>query len=287
MSSVSIAAALRECKLDRLEAQLLLGHVLGVDRVWLLTHDDEVLSDEQRLQFESLVDRRNAGEPIAYILGVREFMGLEFEVNPSVLIPRPDTEILVELGLSFLHERARSQSQSRSREPARPARVLDLGTGSGAIAISIARYCDSCEVYATDVSDASLQTAARNAQKLGVAVQFYAGSWWEALPPEIGIFDLLLSNPPYIRADDKHLGCGDVRYEPLSALVGGNDGVNAYRDIVSRSREFMRSGAMLAFEHGWDQGEAVREIMRRGHCHKIETHRDLAGHDRVTCGVIT
>lgn len=273
MPHLTIGEILKKSGLDRLESQIILAHVLGVDRVWLFVHDDVLICEEQKLEFDTLVQRRLEGEPIAYLVGSREFMGLELNVDNSVLIPRPDTELLVECALDFL------------KTTPTGARILDLGTGSGAIAISIANFMPKCEVYAVDISKEALKVAYLNAKNHGVHINFFEGSWFDALPYDVGTFDLIVSNPPYIASDDIHLQLGDVRYEPITALVGGNDGLSEYIKIMKQVHDFIHSGSAIMFEHGWTQGAELRRILEQGHCHKINTHKDLAGHERVTCGV--
>lgn len=258
--------------LPHLETRMLWQHVLGVSRTWLITHDTDPISDDAVKQYRALERRRLAGEPVAYILGEREFMGHMFSVTPDVLIPRPETELLVE---TALHAVARLQSP----------KVLDLGTGSGAIAISIALARPDATVVATDISVAALKVARANATRLGASVGFFAGSWYDALATHED-FDVIVSNPPYIAVCDAHLGQGDVRFEPSRALTDGADGLGAIRAIVSGSHHWLRRGGALYLEHGWDQGDAVRQLLQQARFERVRSLPDLAGIDRVTGGYL-
>lgn len=258
--------------LPRLETHMLWQHVLGVSRVWLITHDTDPLPDEAVMRYQQLEKRRLQGEPMAYILGHREFMGHSFQVTPDVLIPRPETELLVETALHAIQDR-----------PA-PA-VLDLGTGSGAIAISIALARPDATVVATDVSAAALDVARRNARQLGASVSFSQGSWYDALSSNAD-FDVIVSNPPYIAVCDGHLTQGDVRFEPAGALSDGADGLGALRAIVSDSPSRLRAGGALFVEHGWDQAQAVRHLLQHVRYARITSLPDLAGIERVTGGYL-
>lgn len=254
-----------------LEADLLLRHALGVDRAWLYANGDRQIDTSLEQEYRDLVARRREGEPIAHITGVREFWSLPLRVTPDVLIPRPDTELLVEVGLSFIPERA-------------PCRVADLGTGSGAVALAIASERPDCEVHATDISPAALEVARSNgASLLPERVAFHLGSWFEPLE---GCFNVVVSNPPYINAEDSHLEQGDVRYEPADALTPGSDGLAAIREIAERAREYLLPGGWLAFEHGHDQGASARGILENLGYVKITTHQDLEKRDRVTSGLL-
>jgi release factor glutamine methyltransferase len=260
------------CPLPRLEAQMLWQHVLNVPRAWLIAHDTDPVPAQALQAYRQLRDRRLAGEPMAYILGWREFMGHRFKVSPAVLIPRPDTEVLVETALAHLQQLPKG------------ARVLDLGTGSGAIAISIALAQPDLTVVATDASEAALDIARGNARDLGAQVQFFAGSWYDALPDGMA-FDLIVSNPPYIAAHDHHLDQGDLRFEPGSALTDGADGLNDLRAIVQGAARYMCKPGALFLEHGWDQGAAVRELLTQAGFKQAHTVNDLAGMERVSCGL--
>jgi len=260
-----------DVSLPRLEVQMLLAHVLGQPRVWLIAHDDHVLAQAEFERFQTLCQRRLVGEPMAYLVRQREFMGLTFEVNASVLIPRPETELLVETALAVV---------SGVTAP----RVLDLGTGSGAIALSMAHARPDAEVWATDISTAALELAQRNADRLGVDVQFLQGSWFDALDGLSPRFDVIVSNPPYIAAGDAHLSQGDLRFEPWGALTDESDGLMAYRLILARASQFLAVGGSLCLEHGFDQGTAVADLLRQAGFLDIKTIQDLSGHPRVTAG---
>ena len=231
----------------RIEAQCLLQHVLNVPRSYLLAHAEQVLNATQQATYDSLLQRRLSGEPVAHILGEREFFGLTFKVTPDTLIPRPETELLVELALQ--------------RIPAHgPFRVLDLGTGSGAIAISIAQNRPDAEVVAVDASEAALQVARENARNLGAAnVSIFYSDWFSGLSGER--YNLIVSNPPYVASGDIHLTQGDVRFEPISALASGTDGLDDIRRIIVGAGKFLEHGAWLLLEHGYDQADKVRRIL--------------------------
>lgn len=254
---------------DRLEAELLLVHVLGKPRSWLIAHADDVLDVAQAAAFDALVQRRHAGEPVAYITGRRGFWSLELEVTPATLIPRPETELLVELALARL--------------PAAGC-VVDLGTGSGAIALAIAREHPQAKVVATDASLDALAVAQRNAVRLGLAhVRFMHGDWFAPLAGER--FHVIVSNPPYIEADDPHLEQGDLRFEPASALASGADGLDDIRRIVKDARAHLEPGGWLMMEHGWNQGDAVRGVLSTAGYRDVFTAQDLEHRDRVSGGI--
>jgi release factor glutamine methyltransferase len=255
---------------DRLEAELLLVHVLGKPRSWLIAHADDELDVTHAAAFDALVQRRSDGEPVAYITGRRGFWSLDLEVTPATLIPRPETELLVELALDRL--------------PATGAtRVADLGTGSGAIALAIARESPAAQVLATDASADALAVAQRNAIAQRIAnVAFAHGDWLSPLGDQA--FDVIVSNPPYIEADDPHLGRGDLRFEPMSALASGADGLDDIRRIVADSRAHLKPGGWLLMEHGWNQGDAVRALLQASGYRDVFTARDLEQRDRVSGG---
>jgi release factor glutamine methyltransferase len=255
----------------RLEIQILLCHVLGVARSWLIGHDRDTLQKPAEQAYATLLARRLAGEPIAYIVGSREFFGLEFKTTQAVLIPRPETELLVELALERI-----PQNQ--------PCNVLDLGTGSGAIAISIAKNRPFATVTAVDQSQAALAVARENAARLQVHnLRLLHGNWFDTLEEEM--FELIVSNPPYVEAADPHLLQGDVRFEPLSALASGEDGLDDIRCIAAAAPQHLRPGGWLLFEHGYNQGADCRELLRQQGFSAVETNRDLAGLERVSLGV--
>lgn len=258
-------------KLPRLERQMLWQHVLQVPRAWLIAHDTDPLTPAAIASFRHLEDQRLAGTPMAYLLGYREFMGHDFQVSPAVLIPRPETELLVETGLDYLKGRV-------------APRVLDLGTGSGAIAISLALACPAATVVATDLSYDALSVAQGNASRLGARVEFLHGSWYHALSDHKG-FDLIVSNPPYISAGDSHLTQGDVRFEPITALTDGSDGLSALRAITQGAGQWLMPQGALFMEHGWDQAQAVRQLLHQACFEQVASLPDLAGIDRVTGGI--
>ena len=266
----TLRSLLRERALPPLESRMLWQHVLKVPRSWLLAHDGEPLTEHHVQAYRQLEARRLAGEPMAYILGVREFMGHEFQVSEAVLIPRPETELLVEKAVELIRER-------------NAVDVLDLGTGSGAIAVSIALECPQARVTATDLSPSALVVARRNAQLLGAEVQFFEGSWYQALP-EGKVFDLVVSNPPYIPMDDPHLAQGDLRFEPATALCDGHDGLDAYRAIVAGAPARLRSGGSLYVEHGFNQAGEVCSLLTQAGFHAVHSLPDLAGILRVSGG---
>ncbi len=254
---------------DRLEAELLLVHVLGKPRSWLVAHADDVLDDATAAVFASLIERRTGGEPVAYITGHRGFWTLDLDVTPATLIPRPETELLVELALERMTPRSR---------------VADLGTGSGAIALALARESAAASVVASDASADALAVARRNADKHGIAnVRFVHGDWLTPLAGEQ--FDVIVSNPPYIEAHDPHLEQGDLRFEPASALASGNDGLDDIRRIVDAARAHLTPGGWLMMEHGWNQGEAVRALLVQAGYTQVFTAQDLEQRDRVSGGV--
>jgi release factor glutamine methyltransferase len=252
----------------RLEAELLLSRTLGKSRAWLYAWPEHEASDEQQAAFGRLVEARVRGEPIAYLTGQREFWSLDLAVTPDVLIPRPETELLVELALARIPRDAN-------------VRVADLGTGSGAIALALARERPLARVLATDVSAAALAVARANAERLHLRnVEFAAGDWCSALADDR--FDVIVSNPPYIARGDEHLGIGDLRSEPMLALASGIDGLDAIRDIIAQAPAHLRDGGWLLLEHGWDQAARVRDLLDARSFRAIATERDAAGHERVT-----
>lgn len=259
------------CRLPRLETRMLLEQALRRPRAWLLAHDDEPLPEAAVQLFLGWVRRREAGEPMAYLLGEREFMGWMFEVTPDVLIPRPDTETLVATALDIIRDR-----------PA--VRVLDLGTGSGAIAISLALMCPDAVVHASDASRAALAVARRNGERLNAAVQWHQGDWYAALADVEPGFDLIVSNPPYIAREDPHLVQGDLRFEPAEALTDGADGLQDLREIVQGAGAWLKPGGWLWLEHGWDQAQAVRALLLAHGFADVSSQRDLAGIERISGG---
>lgn len=288
MDAARLAAALAlDAGGARIEVQALLQRVLDKPRAWLLAHAEQVLTEAQQVIYQDLLQRRLAGEPLAYILGEREFYGLNFSVTPAVLIPRPETELLVELALERLAspspDLSATLSRERERGGGRGLRVLDLGTGSGAIALSIAHVRPDAEVTAVDASEGALQVAGHNAQRLGIGnVRFVRSNWFAGLNGER--FDLIVSNPPYVAADDPHLRQGDLRFEPASALASGADGLDDIRRIVADAPAYLDPGGWLLFEHGYDQAERVRELLRQAGFGEAYSACDLAGIERVSGG---
>jgi release factor glutamine methyltransferase len=260
------------CALDmdaassRIEVQCLLQAVLKVNRAYLLTHPERVLDEGESLRYTALFSRRMKGEPIAYILGEREFFGHAFKVTADTLIPRPETELLVELALQQI---------------GRHQRMLDLGTGSGAIAITVAHARPDIEVIAVDASMAALDVARYNANALKANnVRFLQSDWFSGLDGER--FDIIVSNPPYIESNDEHLS--GLSFEPLIALVSGADGLDDIRRIVKGAVHYLKPGGWLMLEHGYDQAEKVRELLRQSGFSEISSERDLSGIERVTKG---
>lgn len=266
---MTIGQLLAQCGLPPLEARMLLEHLLDKTRAWLIAHADEATGAANERAFAALVERRRQGEPIAYILGRREFYGLEFGVTPSVLIPRPETELLVDLSFERIPRKA-------------AVRVLDLGTGSGAIAVALAKGRPQARVTAVDVDYAAICVARANASRHGASVRFSCGDWFGALSGET--FDLIVSNPPYVAAGDPHLALGDVRFEPRRALVGGADGLDCIRAIIASAGAHLRPGACLLFEHGYDQAEACRVLLEAEGYQGVQSWPDLAGIARVSGG---
>jgi len=255
----------------RAEAEILLAHALGRDRTTLWAHPAAPVPAAPAARCRELVRRRAAGEPVAYLTGRRGFWTLELEVTPAVLIPRPETELLVELTLGLL---AADQ----------PARVADLGTGSGAIALALASERPRWTVVATDASADALAVARGNAVRLGLAgVDFRLGSWTEALAPGEP-FEAIVSNPPYVAEGDPHLVEGDLPFEPRAALAAGPDGLAAVRALVPAAMPHLAPGGWLLLEHGAEQGPAVREVLREAGLEAVRTVPDLAGLDRVSLG---
>jgi len=261
-----------EASTARLEVQCLLQSALHVPRVYLLAHPERCLTDAEFAHYTELMQRRLHGEPIAYILGEREFYGMNLKVTLATLIPRPDTELLVELALQRipLHERCA---------------VLDLGTGSGAIALAIAQACPRAEVLACDASTAALAVAQENARALGISnASFVQSDWFASLGMQR--FTLIVSNPPYIAAGDPHLAQGDVRFEPVSALISGMDGLDDIRHIITQSSSHLLPGGWLLLEHGYDQAARVRSLFERAEFDDVFSACDLAGIERVSGGRI-
>jgi release factor glutamine methyltransferase len=270
------AALLRASALPPLEARILLGHVLGWRRTELITRSDEPLDAALVARYQALEARRLAGEPVAQLVGAREFFGLDFEVTPDVLIPRPETELLVETVLAELEGMARP-------------RVLDLGTGTGAIAIAIASARPDAQVWAVDRSAEALAVATRNAARLldqtrhGGPLQLARSDWYDALDPTLR-FDVIVSNPPYIASGDPHLSEGDLRFEPRGALTDEADGLSAIRTIITGAPSRFAERGVLWLEHGYDQAAAVRALLDAAGFAAARSERDLAGIERISGG---
>ena len=271
--SQAIAAALAE-GLDRLDAQLLLLHALGKpahDRAWLLAHDTDALAPVMQATFDACVQRRAAGEPLAYITGHKEFFGLDLLVDARVLVPRPDTETLVEWALKVLPTHAHTA----------PA-VLDLGTGSGAIALALKATRPALRLSAIDSSEAALAVARANAQCLGLDVRFSQGAWFTGLPRPDAQYQLIVSNPPYIAAQDKHLDA--LTFEPLQALASGADGLDDIRCIITQAPAHLHPGGWLLLEHGYDQAIKVRELLLAAGLVNVQSRCDLSDIERCSGG---
>ncbi|HTD06771.1 peptide chain release factor N(5)-glutamine methyltransferase [Undibacterium sp.] len=267
----TIAACEASSPLDKLETRILLMHALGLTRIQLITQSDLELDAGQIASLQSLIQRRINGEPIAYITGEREFFGLSFQVTPDVLIPRADTELLVELALQYAPQHGS---------------LLDMGTGSGAIAIAVAHQRPDLQVTALDVSPAALQIAGQNAQRIlsPMRLQLLQSDWYDALHDRQ--FDTIVSNPPYIVKDDQHLSQGDLRFEPVNALTDHADGLSAYRSIIGGAGAHLQQGGWLLMEHGYDQAEAVRKLLTKHGYGQVQSWRDLAGIERVSGGIL-
>jgi release factor glutamine methyltransferase len=262
--------------LPRVDARALAEQASGRSRTWLIAHGDAPAPTEAAAAFRALAARRRAGEPLAYLLGWREFRGHRFAVSPAVLVPRPETEGLVDAALARLRPPGAGGA---------PPRVLDLGTGSGAIAVSIALARPDAAVTATDASADALAIARSNALALGApAIDFRQGDWWAALCADAAPFDLVVSNPPYVAAADPHLLDGSLRHEPLAALAAGADGLDAIEAIVAGAPPRLAAGGWLLLEHGHDQGAAVRARLAAAGFAGVATLRDLQGLERIGLG---
>ncbi len=294
----------------KFELLSLLQHAFKVNHAWLITHENDALDliigqANSQAAFEALLKRRLTGEPIAYILGAREFYGLNLKVTPATLIPRPDTETLVETALAKIPHNDNTTSPSSPRK--RPSLlnlnqkmdcrlrgndelgVLDLGTGTGAIALAIAKHRPQTLVTAVDASQAALNIALENAQNLAITnVRFLLSDWFSALSQDNNKqkFDVIVSNPPYIEASDAHLKQGDLRFEPLSALASGADGLDAIRTIITQAPQHLKPHGWLMLEHGYNQAEQVAALLKQAGFSEISHCQDLAGIDRVTIGKV-
>ncbi|MBV6750030.1 peptide chain release factor N(5)-glutamine methyltransferase [Pseudomonas chlororaphis] len=269
IASLLRAADLPDSPTARLDAELLLAAALGKSRSYLHTWPEKIVSSEAALAFSDFLLRRRGGEPVAYILGQQGFWKLDLEVAPHTLIPRPDTELLVEAALELL--------------PATPARVLDLGTGSGAIALALANERPAWQVTAVDRVPEAVALAERNRQRLGLNnATVLSSHWFSALDGQR--FHLIISNPPYIASSDPHLAEGDVRFEPASALVAGVDGLDDLRLIIAQAPKHLEADGWLMLEHGYDQAEAVRELLSAQGFSEVHSRTDLGGHQRISLG---
>ncbi len=252
------------------EAQLLLAHTLGCQRSYLIAYPELEPADNNRHAYLRLIERRCQGEPVAYLIGHKEFYGINLEVNTNVLIPRPETELLVDHALELLPD---------------DGSAVDLGTGSGAIAIALAKSRHQAQIIATDLSTDALTLARSNAQKYQLNnILFYDGHWFDALPHSINQLDMIVSNPPYVEAGDQHLSQGDCRFEPTMALTPGKNSTSALQSIIEFAPKYLKHGGWLLLEHGFDQAEAVRQYFQQGPWGEIRNIVDLAGQPRVSLG---
>ncbi|NQZ94313.1 MAG: peptide chain release factor N(5)-glutamine methyltransferase [Moritella sp.] len=253
----------------KLDAEVILCFLLEKDRSYLFAWDDKVMDDDIIRRFTALIMRRQAGEPVAHILGYREFWSLELEVSADTLIPRPDTEVLVEQALACM--------------PSHACQVLDLGTGTGAIALALASESPQATVTAIEYQQGAAALARRNVKRCGFDVAVLQGSWFEPLKASQR-FDVIVSNPPYIDAHDPHLAMGDVRFEPLTALVAADNGLADLKHIISQGYQFLTVDGWLLVEHGFEQGAAVRALFTASNYHQVVTHKDYGNNDRITVG---
>ncbi|NTX70737.1 peptide chain release factor N(5)-glutamine methyltransferase [Lelliottia amnigena] len=260
---------LSESESPRRDAEILLEHVTGKARTFILAFGETALTADQHAQLSALLSRRKAGEPVAHLTGEREFWSLPLYVSAATLIPRPDTECLVEHALARL--------------PATACRILDLGTGTGAIALALASERPDCQITAVDVMPDAVALALRNVARLGFNnVKIQQSSWFDALVGQQ--FDMIVSNPPYIDECDPHLSQGDVRFEPLTALVAAEEGLADIAHIVTVSRQYLTAGGWLLIEHGWTQAEAVHALFTQAGYERVDTCQDYGGNDRLTLG---
>jgi release factor glutamine methyltransferase len=256
--------------LSRVDAEFLLSYFLSKPRSWLYAYSDFQLKPEQVIKFQELINRRVNGEPVAYITGRRGFWSFDLHVTPDTLIPRPETELLVELAIERIDPNLNSQ-------------VLDLGTGTGAIALAIAQECPKAKVVAVDYSEPTLEVARKNVAELHIRnLELLKSNWYEALGERR--FDVIASNPPYIELNDEHLSQGDLRFEPISALASGQDGLDDIRLIIKGAKNHLNPNGWLMIEHGWNQAEAIRQLFEQAGFVKISTEQDLGKRDRVTLG---
>lgn len=284
----TIAALLERTPLNKTDAKALLGYLLNQHLGWprsaLISRDQEPLPDELLIAWKSLEAQRASGVPVAYLTGVKGFHGIELKVNEAVLIPRPETELLVDLTLDEMR-------RIHANSPNQTIQILDLGTGSGAIALAIAHACAICKVpinlsiLGIDESTAAIELARENAKALGLnhLVKFLQSNWYDAIPDRYQTAcHVIVSNPPYIQKDDPHLQDGDLRFEPKVALTDNSDGLSCIREIVNHAHHYLKPGGLIAIEHGYDQAAAVATLLEKRAFHKIAAITDLAGHLRVT-----
>lgn len=270
----SIKELLGQTRLEKIDAKVLLAHLVQKYLQWpksaLISKDTDSLPENLLKEWQNLESRRLAGEPVAYILEKKEFFNIQLKVGPDVLIPRSETELLIELVIEYIEK-------NFNKSP----RILDLGTGSGAIALALAKNIPQAQLTAVDISPKALSIAQHNAHllKLEQQLHFYQGSWFDALPQEIEtpLFDVIVSNPPYIKAQDPHLNTGDLRFEPPDALTDHLDGLSAYRTIFNQAKSFLNDNGMLIVEHGYDQSEKVSKLLQDLSYSNIQIHYDLAG----------
>ena len=273
----SLDDLIRHSQLPRAEARRLLASLTGQPLTWFMAHGDDPADPDTTTRFQALAERRRAGEPLAYLLGQQEFYGRPFAVSPAVLIPRADTETLVETALEQL-------LLQRQQRRAVPLSLLELGTGSGIIAITLALKAPDTEVHAVERSPDALAVAQQNAKALGAdRIHWHTGNWWQALACPRR-FDLIVSNPPYIAANDHHLQQGDLRFEPPQALAAGPDGLDDLRIIIGGAPAHLNPGGWLLLEHGYDQEAPVQALLRDAGFADVFTRRDLAGQPRVSGG---
>ena len=267
----SVAGMLRIANIDPMDARTLLRAAMGVSDAHLIAYPEQVLTRLQRERYLAWIARRQAGEPVAYLTGEREFYSLAFKVTPAVLIPRPETETLVEAAL----ERVAADV---------PQRVLELATGSGCVAVAIALRRPRARVTATDASSAALAVACENAARHGANIEFVESDWFAALAGRR--FHLIVCNPPYVAERDPHLAEGDLRFEPRAALVGGADGLSCIRLIIAQARAYLEAGGAFAIEHGYDQGARCRGLLKAAGFREAASRRDLSGIERVSWGTV-